>query len=86
MEAPLQLKEHQGGDNLAILDGEEHRVGEAAFGLLKMLQANKGDMVLATVIKGHTGTRCERSFATLPAALQRIIDKPEKAGKGYRML
>jgi len=77
------------GDDIARLDGKEHRLtGASDATFLELLQKQQGGPILSGTLERSCGGRPARIHARLPKAIQRIIDKPgQRTGKkGYRML
>lgn len=82
----LVLKQQAGGSDIAKLDGNEYRIGTAAYKMLSALQVNKGNMILANTLQGSIGKRPNEVYESLPQRLQNIIDKPGKSKSGYRLV
>jgi len=85
----LQIVKSDTGDDIARLDGREHRLtggNDAIF--LERLQQKRGVSILGTTLETDIGERPSRIYERLPAPIRRIIDKPgQRTGKnGYRML
>jgi len=77
------------GDDIARLDGKEHRLtGASDATFLELLQRQQGGPILSATLERSCDDRPARVYARLPKAIQRIIDKPgQRTGKkGYRML
>lgn len=84
----LEIVKSDTGNDIARLDGKEHRLtGANDASLLELLQTKRGEAVLGTTLETDLGERPARIYDRLPARIRRIIDKPgQRTGKkGYRM-
>lgn len=84
----LAIQKSDTGDDIALLDGEPHRLtgaNDATF--IQILQQKQGVPILANTLESQCGERPARIYERLPKPIQDIIDKPgQRTGKkGYRM-
>ncbi|MEK6675133.1 MAG: hypothetical protein AABZ47_05685 [Planctomycetota bacterium] len=85
--ARLVIHSSKGADDTAELDGKTFRLtgaNDARF--LETLQEQKGMTLSATSLGDAIDERPDRVYKRLKKSLQRIIEKPGKGRKGYRML
>ena len=85
----LEIIKSDTGNDLARLDGKDHRLtgaNDASF--LEVVKEKHGTPILAKNLESTCGERPARIYDRLPKAIQRIIDKPGRGTgkKGYRML
>lgn len=82
----LRIVQNAQGDGVVWLDGKDYRVpSDAALKLLKALQDRKGDAVLGRILGDTIDDRPDHVWDKLPKPLQRIIEKPGRGRKGYRL-
>ncbi|MCG3139040.1 MAG: hypothetical protein HJJLKODD_02917 [Phycisphaerae bacterium] len=72
--------------DIAILDGLELPLSSNyAADFLTRLQKQPGKFVKAKILDKVCGSRSDRIYKTLPAEIQKLIDKPERGHSGYRL-
>ncbi len=81
----LEVIKQRSGNDLAKLNGREHRLPSKAAEFLVALKEAKGQMVLADTLTRTCGKRADHIFKSLPDDLKAIIDAPGRTGQGYRM-
>lgn len=72
-------------DNCSVtVDGKVYRLNSNTYGLfIRLLLKNRGQSLKATSIEEETHRRCDRIYAKLPKAIQKLIDKPGRGHTGY---
>lgn len=82
----LKIKVSNGGDDMAILDGQSYRLtGSRTVDFLRLLQDARGELIQGQSIMDITGERPDRTYERLPHAIKQIISKPGKGKTGYSM-